>query len=817
MTKSKNRKLFFMGVLTLALALAITSIAMAAVWTDKQDYSPGETVTIYGDNSDGAGYVITDTVQVDVIGPNGYTASCLGYPDLNGAWSCQVVLWGDESAVGSYSYTATGSYSGTSQSGTFTDAAAAVVRFNSDSPCSVSVNVTDFTNNGGQTHRSTSGSTSFDVGTLANTSVTFNYQSNVVCSGTTYNFISTSPTSPLTSGASSSITTVNGHYELSDTTAPTLYLPTNITTEATSASGAMVTFSATADDENPAHPTVTCTPASGSTFALGSTTVNCSATDAAGNPAYGSFTITVQDTTPPTIIPPANQTVEAIGPSGVVVTYSGASASDLVDGPLTPTCLPASGSVFPLGVNTVACSATDSHGNTGTENFSITVQDTTPPTIESHADVGPIEATGSSGASVSYTAPATHDLVDGDSVATCTPASGSTFALGDTTVTCDATDAHGNVATPTTFKVTVVDTTPPTIEAHADVGPIEATGPSGAVVSYTSPATHDLVDGDGVATCLPTSGSTFALGDTTVTCDAADAHGNAATPTTFKATVVDTTPPTITYVNRLPIANGFGWNNSDVIIHWSCTDIVGVVSATTSKTVSTEGINLSATGICEDTSENTASDTQTGINIDKTAPTFDISLSSEDIYLNGVYSATGNASDILSGVDTSTSSCGNVETSNVGVHSVTCTAFDKAGNTGEDTLNYNVIYKTGGSCYGSPGHAILQPINADGTSVFKQKSTVPAKFRLCDANGVSIGTPGVVSSFRLVQTISGTVIDYVDEVVDSTTPDTAFRWSADGQQWIFNINTKDLKSGKTYVYLITLDDSSTIQFQFGLK
>ncbi len=31
------------------------------------------------------------------------------------------------------------------------------------------------------------------------------------------------------------------------------------------------------------------------------------------------------------------------------------------------------------------------------------------------------------------------------------------------------------------------------------------------------------------------------------------------------------------------------------------------------------------------------------------------------------------------------------------------------------------------------------------------------------------------------------------------------------------INTKNLGAGKTYVYLITLDDGSTIQFQFGLK
>jgi hypothetical protein len=123
------------------------------------------------------------------------------------------------------------------------------------------------------------------------------------------------------------------------------------------------------------------------------------------------------------------------------------------------------------------------------------------------------------------------------------------------------------------------------------------------------------------------------------------------------------------------------------------------------------------------------------------------------------------------------------------------------------------------SCLGSPGHTILQPINpATGIdSVFKQGSTVPAKFRVCDASGNSIGTPGVVTSFKLIKTINGTEATTVNEDVISTTPDTAFRWSATDQQWIFNINTKSLTANKTYVYQITLADGTTIDFQFGLK
>jgi hypothetical protein len=101
--------------------------------------------------------------------------------------------------------------------------------------------------------------------------------------------------------------------------------------------------------------------------------------------------------------------------------------------------------------------------------------------------------------------------------------------------------------------------------------------------------------------------------------------------------------------------------------------------------------------------------------------------------------------------------------------------------------------------------------------VFKQGSTVPVKFRVCDANGVSIGSPGVVSSFNLVQIISGTETNTVNETVFSTSADTAFRFDSTAQQWIFNVSTKGLAARKTYVFQIVLNDGSSILFQFGLR
>lgn len=50
-----------------------------------------------------------------------------------------------------------------------------------------------------------------------------------------------------------------------------------------------------------------------------------------------------------------------------------ATATDLVDGSVAVTCIPASGGTFAPGTTTVNCSATDSHGNTATGSFTVTV------------------------------------------------------------------------------------------------------------------------------------------------------------------------------------------------------------------------------------------------------------------------------------------------------------------------------------------------------------------------------------------------------------------------------------------------------------
>jgi HYR domain len=272
---------------------------------------------------------------------------------------------------------------------------------------------------------------------------------------------------------------------------------------------------------------------------IGADTVSASFRDVTGGVHLSnSVTVTWVDNTAPTVIVPADFSVEATGPSGAIATFS-VTATDPDDAAGPVSCAPASGSTFALGTTTVTCSSMDTHGNTGSASFQVTVQDTTPPVITVPADFA-VEATGPSGAVVTYSVSAT-DLVDGTDPVSCSPASGSTFALGATTVSCTSTDAHGNTGS-ASFQVAVQDTTPPVITVPADFA-VEATGPSGAVVTYSVSAT-DLVDGTDPVSCNPPSGSNFFIRTTPVTCTSTDAHGNTSTAT-FKVTVRDTTPPTL--------------------------------------------------------------------------------------------------------------------------------------------------------------------------------------------------------------------------------------------------------------------------------
>ncbi|HVL86561.1 MAG TPA: HYR domain-containing protein, partial [Candidatus Thermoplasmatota archaeon] len=338
--------------------------------------------------------------------------------------------------------------------------------------------------------------------------------------------------------------TVSGTFTVTvrDTTKPILSgVPASVTLEATGPGGAAHAWEGpTAVDVVGGALSVVCAPASGSTFGLGTTTVTCSATDAAGNAAEATFAITVRDTTPPAITLPSSITLGPVTADGARADFV-VKASDLVDGPVAVACTPASGSTFPLGRTLVTCRATDAAGNQRSETLAIVVRDEEAPVLTTPAPLV-VEAAGPDGAPTTFAVTAT-DNVDGALPVACSPASGTLFPLGESIVRCNATDANGNTAS-ASFPVRVRDATPPTI-AGADLGAtLEAAGPAGASHAWAAPSANDLVDGVVPVSCVPVSGSTFPLGATTVACSARDAAGNVATAT-FTVTVRDTTPPTL--------------------------------------------------------------------------------------------------------------------------------------------------------------------------------------------------------------------------------------------------------------------------------
>jgi hypothetical protein len=79
---------------------------------------------------------------------------------------------------------------------------------------------------------------------------------------------------------------------------PELQLPADVTVAATSSAGAAVPYTVTASDDGAVEPVVSCTPASGAVFAVGTTTVECTASDAEGLTDTGSFTVTVTPAAP---------------------------------------------------------------------------------------------------------------------------------------------------------------------------------------------------------------------------------------------------------------------------------------------------------------------------------------------------------------------------------------------------------------------------------------------------------------------------------------------------------------------------------------
>jgi hypothetical protein len=270
----------------------------------------------------------------------------------------------------------------------------------------------------------------------------------------------------------------------------------------------------------------------------------------------------------------------------------------------------------------------------------------------------------------------------------------------------------------------------------------------------------------------------------------------------------DATKPTIVFNSLAPAANPAGWNKSDVTATWTCSDALsGVASASATQMVSTEGANQSATGSCVDKAGNTATDTRTGISLDKTPPTLAPQVVPNVVALNGVAIASPNASDALSGV-VGSGSCGAVATNLAGTFTVNCTATDNAGTTASKSTTYTVTgYAFGG---------FLSPVSAPPALNAKTAgSAVPVNFSLAGNQGLAILAAGSPTSKAITCPAVATVTT-IDEAASSTSGNSVLTYDATTDQYSYTWKTEKSWAGTCRMLSVKLADGTehTANFQF---
>ncbi len=256
----------------------------------------------------------------------------------------------------------------------------------------------------------------------------------------------------------------------SDTQNPSIVnLPNNISVNNISGScGAVVTWTEPTSNDNCSGHSVSQTNglANGGLFPVGTSVVEYTALDAAGNDVSASFSVTVNDTEDPSIVGlPTDITLSNdLGACGAVVTWTEPTSNDNCAGhSVSQTNGLANGALFPVGTSVVEYTALDAAGNDVSASFSVTVNDTEDPSIVNlPTDIIVSNDSGACGALVTWTEPTSNDNCAGHSVSqTNGLANGGLFPVGTSVVEYTALDAAGNDVS-ASFNVTVNDTEKPT-------------------------------------------------------------------------------------------------------------------------------------------------------------------------------------------------------------------------------------------------------------------------------------------------------------------------------------------------------------------
>lgn len=339
--------------------------------------------------------------------------------------------------------------------------------------------------------------------------------------------------------------------QVTDTTPPLITF--QITPAAPTVSGWYVTAPSVVwsitDPESAIASKVGCTdmPSVANTAPAGQS-FSCTATSAGGSTGPVTTPAIKVDTTLPVFVNvPAAFTQAATGLDGAVVNYSAPTASDAFSGisPEGVSCAPTSGSIFPIGANTVNCSVKDNAGNSNNTGFVVTVADQTPPVITANV-TGTVGQNGWFIGAVSVA----WNVVDNQSALTsttgCATTSVSLNGAGQV-FTCTATSA-GGTATASTQPINIDTQAPSLLSCPATVTLTQ--GQALAQPTATDNLTTPIVTG--APASLP-------VGTTTVNWTATDQAGlssNCVQQVTVTAAISETITATKSQCKRISATAG---------------------------------------------------------------------------------------------------------------------------------------------------------------------------------------------------------------------------------------------------------------------
>ncbi len=445
------------------------------------------------------------------------------------------------------------------------------------------------------------------------------------------------------------------------------------------------------------------------TLPSGQSPLSCTATSGGGTSTPVSTPVIKVDTVAPVLsgIPTAF-TQQASSTTGAVVNYALPTATDTFSGVSAAgvSCLPASGTAFPMGATTVNCSVSDIAGNSSNASFVVTVADQTPPQVVFQSVPAAPSASGwyLTRPSTSWSATDAQSIVSSTTAGCASVVSQANTAAAGRNITCSATSAGGTTSQTVNIKV---DNSLPTLTGVPANITQTAASAAGAVVTYTLPTASDTFSGVSPAgvSCLPAAGSTFAVGATTVNCSVNDVAGNNRTAS-FTVTVnqqIDTTPPVVSFQVAPAAPNASGWYTASPSVTWSVTDAESAISSAACANVASVGNTVGQTFSCSATSlGGTTGPVATPLlRVDTTLPTF---IGVPTAFTRAATSSAGavvaytapTTADTFSGVTAAGVSClpTSGATMPIGNTTVTCSANDIAGNSSSVSFVVTVADQT---------------------------------------------------------------------------------------------------------------------------